>query len=385
VYSDNNGNGSLDAGDTPLVGTRVYLDANDNGTYDVSGTRTPASGTINLAIPDDQAFGITNGLAVGGLGGPVTHVSVTLKITHPVDAQLSAYLVGPDGTQVQLFASADGLHGINFTNTTFDDAAATPITSGSAPYSGMYRPDQALAAFNGKNANGTWVLEVADTSLNRTGSFVSWSLNVASGPEASTLTAADGSYTLNGLSPAAYTVRVIAPGTLATGSGSATINIHANSGMADFFQMPTTFTASGANDQFYLWQDANNYLIGKGVSAANPVYELPQALVTSLAFNLTSAGSKLYVDFAGGAPLPAGNVTINGGGLTTSELSVLGAGSGITTLNMTDTQLDPGTGGMLLYTNLGTLSLGNASVYYHGNLGTLQILNVNAGALFYWS
>jgi len=393
AYSDNNGNGVFDAGDTPLAGVRVYLDANTNGVYDLPGTFTASSGTLSVAIPDNDTFGATNTLTVSGAGGPITDVNVKLKINHTSDSQLSAFLSGPDGTQVQLFATTDGLSGANFTNTTFDDSATTAIHSGSAPFSGTYRPDQLLSAFNGKTANGAWVLEVIDNTQNITGTLISWSLSITSGPEASTWTAADGSYTLAGLSPATYTVRLNAPGTLATGPGSVAVSIHANSGTADFLQMPTTFTASGPNDQFYLWQDAGNYLIGKGTSAANPVYELPkydpknnqQLLTTALAFNLTSAGSKLYVDFATGAPIPQGNVTINGGGLATSELIVLGAGAPATTLTMTDTQLDPGTGGVLAFTNLGTLSLWNALVNYSGNLSTLQNLNVNVGTFFYWN
>jgi len=385
AYSDNNGNGVFDAGDTPLAGARVYLDNNNNGTYDVSGTRAPSSGTVNVAIPDNDTFGAINALTVSGMGGPVTDVNVTLKINHSNDSQLSAFLIGPDGTEVQLFATADGLHGANFTNTTFDDSAAGSIKSGSAPFSSTYRPDQALSAFNGKSANGKWTLEVNDTIPGTTGTLASWSLSLTSGPEPSAWTAADGSYTLSGLAPASYTVRLNAPGTLPTGPASVPVNIHANSGTADFLQMPTAFTACGANDQFYLWQDADNYLIGKGTSADNPVYELPKTLVSALTFNLTSANSKLYVDFAAGAPIPQENVSINGGGLATSELIVLGAGAPATSLTMTDTQLNPGSGGVLAFTNLGTLSLWNVLVNFSGNLGTLQNLNVNAGTYFYWN
>ena len=52
-------------------------------------------------------------------------------------------------------------------DTTFDDAAATAIATGAAPFIGSFRPDQPLAAFNGKTgaaANGNWRLFVVDNA-----------------------------------------------------------------------------------------------------------------------------------------------------------------------------------------------------------------------------
>jgi subtilisin-like proprotein convertase family protein len=46
----------------------------------------------------------------------------------------------------------------------FDDAAATTIAAGVAPFAGSFKPESPLSAFNGKPSNGTWKLHVVDTA-----------------------------------------------------------------------------------------------------------------------------------------------------------------------------------------------------------------------------
>ena len=58
--------------------------------------------------------------------------------------------------------------------TTFDDAAATLITAGAPPFVGTFRPEEMLAAFNGKAGaavNGQWKLHVVDDSEVDTGAI----------------------------------------------------------------------------------------------------------------------------------------------------------------------------------------------------------------------
>ena len=44
-------------------------------------------------------------------------------------------------------------------------AQSSPIGSGSAPFSGTFRPDQLLSAYNGGQVGGAWKLVVTDTRL----------------------------------------------------------------------------------------------------------------------------------------------------------------------------------------------------------------------------
>ena len=66
----------------------------------------------------------------------------------------------------------------NFSNTVFDDRAATPIQNGGAPFAGTFNPQMPLSAFAGQNAQGTWVLVVTNNSTtNQSGTINSWSLS----------------------------------------------------------------------------------------------------------------------------------------------------------------------------------------------------------------
>ncbi|MCX6911618.1 MAG: proprotein convertase P-domain-containing protein, partial [Verrucomicrobia bacterium] len=135
------------------------------------------------AIPDTGTVESTN--TVAGFVGPLTKVAVSLWITHTYVADLSLSLIGPDGTVVDL-SSGNGA-GANFgsacspdaSRTTFDDAALTPITAGTPPFLGSYRPEGSLAVFNGMVsgvADGNWRLRITDSLGGSLGTLRCWSL-----------------------------------------------------------------------------------------------------------------------------------------------------------------------------------------------------------------
>jgi subtilisin-like proprotein convertase family protein len=84
-------------------------------------------------------------------------------------------LVSARGTRIQLVS---GLRGANLTNTVLDDAAATVITSGSAPYTGTFRPVGNISALEGQALRGTWTLEIVDATRRNAGTLGNWSLIV---------------------------------------------------------------------------------------------------------------------------------------------------------------------------------------------------------------
>ncbi|MBP7149089.1 MAG: proprotein convertase P-domain-containing protein [Acidobacteria bacterium] len=112
--------------------------------------------------------------------GPVVDVNVTVNITHTFDGDLSLSLVGPNGVSVAL-VTRRGSSGDNFVDTVFDDSAVTPISSGSAPFTGSFKPESPLAGFNGIPANGTWTLHVVDNAGGDTGTLTGWTLEITSG------------------------------------------------------------------------------------------------------------------------------------------------------------------------------------------------------------
>ncbi|MGF1934391.1 MAG: proprotein convertase P-domain-containing protein [Nostoc sp. ChiQUE02] len=160
-----------------------------------------------LSIPDLST--IKSNLAVSGLSGSITDVNVTLDISHNWDSDLDVFLISPTGTRVELFTDV-GSSGSNFTNTTLDDEAATSITVGTAPFTGTFKPERLLSAFDTQNPNGTWKLEVTDDENIVTGTLNNWSLQLTTqtidvgndlldgGTGNDTLTGGAGNDTLNG-------------------------------------------------------------------------------------------------------------------------------------------------------------------------------------------
>jgi subtilisin-like proprotein convertase family protein len=103
----------------------------------------------------------------------IASLKVQLNITYPLDNDLTIDLIAPDGTDVPL-SYFEGT-GADFRNTTFDDAAATPIWAGNSPFAGSYQPEGQLASVAGMNAQGTWELQIIDWGAS-SGTLNSWSL-----------------------------------------------------------------------------------------------------------------------------------------------------------------------------------------------------------------
>ena len=140
---------------------------NTNPTYDYAGAPVP--------IPDNSTAGAAAPIVVGD---NKTISNVTVKVTdlqHTFDADITLHLIAPDATDIVLSAKR-GSSGDNYTNTVFDDAATTPIASGTAPFTGSFKPDNPLSVLNGKNAAGTWTLFVVDSALVDSGVINSWSI-----------------------------------------------------------------------------------------------------------------------------------------------------------------------------------------------------------------
>ena len=125
-------------------------------------------------------------ITVSGFTGVIAKVRVSLHLTHTFDADLRIGLVAPDNTVVFLALNRGGA-GDNYgtacspdgARTTFDDSAAVPISAGSPPFVGTFRPDQPLVTFNakfGSAVNGTWRLRIFDDFTLDTGTLHCWSL-----------------------------------------------------------------------------------------------------------------------------------------------------------------------------------------------------------------
>ncbi|MCG7851363.1 MAG: proprotein convertase P-domain-containing protein, partial [Methanosarcinaceae archaeon] len=146
-----------------------------------------ASDDVPMEIPDynSKNFPRIPSLVTSSLNVPdsltIIDLNVKLDITMPGNnADLNVYLIGPDGTQVELFTDV-GVNSLDdFKNTVLDDEASTSVRDGRGRFEGTYRPEGKLSAFDGKNAMGTWKLKISDDAPRNVGTLNSWELVIES-------------------------------------------------------------------------------------------------------------------------------------------------------------------------------------------------------------
>ena len=172
------------AGQTPTPGSfspnQVLSIMGPTGS--ISGPQLFSENGVDQMIPaaTTTASGIRNStLTVPDFNGTFTAVNVTvsLDITSTLNANLSAFLIAPNGTKVALFATG-AASGQNFTGTVFNDVADTSIANGAAPYTGTFQPLGKLSSLIGLDASGTWTLQIVNTSQTASGVLSDWSLNI---------------------------------------------------------------------------------------------------------------------------------------------------------------------------------------------------------------
>ena len=177
---------SVTAGDGVLQGglgdsfTVSYTDADDGSGTSFTATDTAIFENVRVYTSADTPITITDNNTITSTisitdEGTLLDVDLQLDITHTWDADLTAVLTSPDGQQFTLFTEIGG-NGDNFTNTIFDDDATNAIGSGTAPFTGTFRPEEAFAAMNGTSMAGDWVLSISDSATQDQGTLNTWSL-----------------------------------------------------------------------------------------------------------------------------------------------------------------------------------------------------------------
>jgi subtilisin-like proprotein convertase family protein len=132
------------------------------------------------AIPEKPLLGtsaITQPLTVSE-AGIIKDVNVSLDIAHGSDGDLRVFVL--HGDPVVGVGVVNAAHpGVNFTGTRFDDEAAVALSAGVPPYTGSFRPDAPLSAFDTLAAGGVWTLQVVDMTRNQTaGTLLGWSVTI---------------------------------------------------------------------------------------------------------------------------------------------------------------------------------------------------------------
>lgn len=143
----------------------------------------------SLTIPDGAGANTAGTTATktvvvpGTVTGNINSVTTTVDLSHTYVQDLVLELSHPDGTKVKLMnrncdegASTTATYSFNFT-----DAAATALPNGSCLnpiITGNVKPQEALSAFGGKTAAGTWTLRATDYYNGDTGSIANWSVTL---------------------------------------------------------------------------------------------------------------------------------------------------------------------------------------------------------------
>jgi subtilisin-like proprotein convertase family protein len=98
---------------------------------------------------------------------PIHDLDVRINITHTNVFDLQLFLQDPLGSRICLnmydFKDEFGSYP-NYTETIFDDEAPLSIEQGEPPFTGRFRPRQPyeLSLFDGRDAYGTWTLQICD-------------------------------------------------------------------------------------------------------------------------------------------------------------------------------------------------------------------------------
>ncbi|NOS85050.1 MAG: T9SS type A sorting domain-containing protein [Ignavibacteria bacterium] len=96
------------------------------------------------------------------------------SVLHTWDSELAFYLQkGLIGVKI---IDHVGGSGDNFIQTVLNDSSAVPVSSGSAPFTGTFKPSNPLLPFNYIPSDGYWKLLITDTAGGETGILMKWCL-----------------------------------------------------------------------------------------------------------------------------------------------------------------------------------------------------------------
>jgi subtilisin-like proprotein convertase family protein len=171
----------------PVRFIRAYYSPNGGGQW-LPAVATGGTVMTNLSTPKSITYARNNNTPSSIFSTTITStlaltptiriadVDVRLNITQTWDSDLVITLTAPSG-QAALLINRRGGSGDNFTNVVLDDEAPTSIISGTAPFTGRFRPEQELSRFDGATSEGTWVLTIADAVPSADdGQLLSWGI-----------------------------------------------------------------------------------------------------------------------------------------------------------------------------------------------------------------
>lgn len=125
-------------------------------------------------IVTGKAFSNVTGVPDGAI---ILKITVGLSIFHTKVDDLGIRLSDPDFDTIDL-SVFEGGDGDNYTDTVFDDDAATSIAGAAAPFTGTFRPEESFASLFPGEINGQWALMIQDAGGTGGGSLVEADLTI---------------------------------------------------------------------------------------------------------------------------------------------------------------------------------------------------------------
>ncbi|HMK05391.1 MAG TPA: T9SS type A sorting domain-containing protein [Ferruginibacter sp.] len=157
------------------------------------------SGPVNIAAPDNNVAGSSNSITVSGIPVSciITSVTVSINMPHTRIGDMVFVLRAPNGVVLNLdyHISATGGSGgtMGFVNTRISSTGTAALSSGTNPYTGVFRADAQIGAVGGPTGmsptittwtplfaipNGTWTLGFYDGATSEVGTLTSWCLSI---------------------------------------------------------------------------------------------------------------------------------------------------------------------------------------------------------------
>lgn len=135
---------------------------------------------VPVAISENGTDSVTSGLDVPD-SASISGLTVTIDIQHTWVNDLSAKLISPSGTEVNLFINPCTSANLQDISATFADGGTVlSCGAGTPTITGTLSALTPLSAFNGEDAAGTWLLQVDDAYDQDGGAINGWSLSICS-------------------------------------------------------------------------------------------------------------------------------------------------------------------------------------------------------------
>jgi len=164
---------------------KIFVAGKHNGdllllklTPSLSNSVTLSRNNLNKPILDSQIVYDTVNFNIPA-GSYVKDVNVTIdSLLHTATGDLEIYLLHGDKTDTLVYRRGGFFD--NFIGTHLDDTASLNICSnGIPPYTGYFKPCDALSQFNFLPANGPWILKIYDRRSPDTGVLKRWSISLS--------------------------------------------------------------------------------------------------------------------------------------------------------------------------------------------------------------